>query len=157
MMIQQIVIKTLVTGIVAFTGALAVSALFYLAVPSSDPFWQEGVGISILGIAAVIVSLLTQRVLGDVVLANVGGDIAGLLLAILGLAFQLGAGPSATHDQQVMNNAMGLFLAGSGFAMTMLISDFNDKNPLNPFRWVEEIFSGIAAAYSVAAFGELFT
>jgi hypothetical protein len=136
-------LKAVITIGVSLAITASIAAMLSLVLPSADPFWREGLGLSFISVA-LAVEKTPQIIKGfreDP--TGVARELFGFAIAFIGLivAFSLSG---------ITGAFWGLVLAAAGAAITLLNRDAFDVSPVSPLKNIEEITSVVALAYASA-------
>ena len=155
--ITSLLIGFLVAALVD-TVLQGLDAVFKAAVPGTDAFWGEGVGMDVLGVISDLSSLLLNwnkvSKPGFGAFRNLPTDAKWLAMSLAGLGITL---VTATWHgaSAIAGAAVGLGFAVVGTIKT-LESDAIDKLtfPVAPLKYAEEAVSLAALGYAMASFAD---
>jgi hypothetical protein len=127
-----------ISGVVSLASISMIIEILYLVKPKEDPFWREGVGLSMYSLGVVIAKLIVERPEGKGVLK----EAFGLFLAVCGFILSI--------IQEEVALWLGLLVSGAGALITWLNKDIFDMLPISPLKDLEEVLSVMALLYSIS-------
>ncbi len=135
-------LKTIIAIGVGLAITASIAAILYLVMPSADPFWREGLGLSFISIA-LTVEKFPQIVKGfRVDPTGVAKELTGFAIAILGLFI--------AFTQTGLTGAFwGFVFTAAGAAIVLYNDDVFDLSPASPLKNMEEIMSVVSLSYAV--------